>query len=108
MVGASAGRGLSATWRHRWPWVLAVLGAIVALAVAASLRRAGQDAGNPLADLTFLQLTDFEGIEQAAAISRGGHLAGAEREGQVGAELRRDPELARPRDNGLGADVPER
>lgn len=74
VIGASAARPLSHALRRRWPWVLAVLGAIVALAVAASLRQAGRNAENRLADLRFLQLTDFAGIEQAAAISRDGKL----------------------------------
>lgn len=52
--------------------LLGVAGA-VALAVRWGERRAAEPA-NPLAEARFLQLTDFEGIEQAAAISRDGRL----------------------------------
>lgn len=78
-------------WRRRWPWTLAAAGILVALAFAASLRQAGQGAANPLADARFLQLTDFGGIEQAAAISRDGTLVAflSDRDGQINVWLTR-------------------
>ncbi|MGH9370975.1 MAG: DNA-binding protein [Vicinamibacterales bacterium] len=80
-----ATRPLSHDWRRRWQWALAAVGMIIALALAASLRQAGQDVGNRLADVRFLPLTDFGGIEQAAAISRDGKLVAflSDRDGQM-------------------------
>jgi Tol biopolymer transport system component len=55
------------------------------LAVAASLLYRGQDIRNPLTNARFLQLTDFNGIEQAAAISQDGKLVAflSDRDGQM-------------------------
>lgn len=71
--------------RTSWPWALAALGMVVALAIAASLRHFGQDETNPLANARFVQLTDFGGIEQAAAISRDGKFVAflSDRDGQM-------------------------
>src|SRR5215510_9951856 len=69
----------------RWPWVVAGAGVVIALAVGATLLWRSTDAGNPLADARFLALTDFNGIEQAAAISPDGKLVAfqSDRDGQV-------------------------
>jgi len=68
-----------------WLWALAAVGLALALAFAAPLLTSRQDASNPLANARFLQLTDFNGIEQAAAISRDGKLVAflSDRDGQM-------------------------
>ena len=69
--------------KRSWlPW-LAVAAAIGAIAIAAiwffihkpSPQSAENPPKNPLASARFVRLTDFDGIEQAAAISRDGKLA---------------------------------
>ena len=64
------------TSRARWKLVL-MLGAIaVALTIVASLwlKRTEHFWRNPIADARFQTVTDFEGQEQAAAVSRDGHF----------------------------------
>jgi hypothetical protein len=63
----------------------AVCGAL-ALGVAAWQFQTGADrVDNPVANGRFLQLTDFDGIEQAAALSRDGRLAAfqSDRDGRM-------------------------
>jgi Tol biopolymer transport system component len=82
---APAARPLSRVRRRRWPWALAAMGTIAAVTLAASLLRHREDVRNPLAEARFLRLTDFNGIEQAAAISRDGRLVAflSDRDGQM-------------------------
>jgi Tol biopolymer transport system component len=55
---------------------LTLAGAAVALVISASLwlQRTERFWSNPIADAHFQTVTDFDGLEQAAAISRDGHL----------------------------------
>jgi Tol biopolymer transport system component len=73
----SAAHSPAGPLRGRWSWAaLAVAFLLVAGAVAAWLSGpAGGDAVNPLADAVFSPLTEFDGVEQGAAISRDGRLA---------------------------------
>ena len=75
----------SAARSGRWLWPLAGIGLALALAVAAPRLNSPRGATNPLANARFLQLTDFNGIEQAAAISRDGKLVAflSDRDGQM-------------------------
>jgi Tol biopolymer transport system component len=75
----------SGRWTARRGWGLAIMGLVLALAAAAWLRRPDAVASNPLTNARFLQLTDFSGIEQAAALSRDGKLVAflADRDGQM-------------------------
>jgi Tol biopolymer transport system component len=70
--------------RSRWLWGLATVGTILVVGLVTSVwtRR---DPGNPLENAGFLPLTDFDGIEQAATISRDGKLAAflSDRDGQM-------------------------
>jgi Tol biopolymer transport system component len=77
--------------RLTWHWALAAVGTVAVLALTASLRHARQDVGNPLAEARFLPLTDFSGIEQAAAVSRDGTLVAflSDRDGQMDVWLTR-------------------
>ncbi len=62
---------------RRWPWLwpLVGAGAIAAVAFGAwRLQTRADDPRNALTDARFLQLTNFDGIEQAAAVSRDGKL----------------------------------
>jgi Tol biopolymer transport system component len=71
---ASASGSGPAARRASWLWPMAAV--CGALGVAAWQFQTGADrVGNPVADGRFLQLTDFDGIEQAAALSRDGRLA---------------------------------
>jgi len=71
----------------RWQWaftaVLAALG--IGLAVALTIQRFTRADDNPLASARFVQLTDFNGLEQAAAISPDGKLVAflSDRSGQM-------------------------
>ena len=75
----------STSWRRRGLWALVAVAAVVVLAVAGWQLRTRDVADNPVADARFVQLTDFDGIEQAAALSRDGRLAAfqSDRDGQM-------------------------
>jgi Tol biopolymer transport system component/DNA-binding winged helix-turn-helix (wHTH) protein len=63
--------------RHPYLWLAVALAAAgVALAISASLwlRKTEYFWRNPIADARFQTVTDFEGVEEAAAVSRDGHL----------------------------------
>ena len=67
-------------------WLVAALAvALAAVFTVFLFRQQFATPANPLADAKFLQLTDFDGIERAAAISRDGKFAAfqADRDGQV-------------------------
>ena len=73
-AGTIAAPAPAAVRRRRMALVVAVgLAALVAMAVW-SLRGRAPGLEGPLANALFQQLTDFEGIEQAAAISRDGRF----------------------------------
>jgi Tol biopolymer transport system component len=71
--------------RPRWPWAFLAVGTLAALAVAASLLLPEPEDPSPLANAKFVRLTDFNGVEQAAAISRDGKLVAflSDRDGQM-------------------------
>ena len=60
----------------RWRLILSLAAAGVALATGASLwfQRTEYFWRNPMADARFQTVTDFDGVEQAAAVSRDGHF----------------------------------
>lgn len=67
-------------------WVLAATGLILTAALTMwLLQQRGRSPENPLADARFVQLTDFDGIELAAAISRDGRFVTflSDRDGQL-------------------------
>jgi Tol biopolymer transport system component len=66
----------TSTPQTRWRSILLLIAAAVVLAIAAGLwlQRAEQFWRNPIANAQFQTVTDFGGVEQAAAVSRDGHL----------------------------------
>jgi Tol biopolymer transport system component len=67
-------------------WALAAAGAVLVAALTIrQLRQSDPTRENPLAVARFVQLTDFGGIEQAAAVSRDGRFAAflSDRDGQM-------------------------
>ena len=83
----SLGYARSGARGSRPSWQLAVLSLVTlsGLAVAASLFLPDREGRSPLANAKFLRLTDFNGVEQAAAISRDGELVAflSDRDGQT-------------------------
>jgi Tol biopolymer transport system component len=78
--------GRSTAGRRSWLWPAAAAGAVLVLAIAAWQLQSGVGpVDNPVTDGRFLQLTDFDGIEQAAALSRDGRLAAfqSDRDGRI-------------------------
>ena len=77
----------SGTSSGRWTAVLLLAAVGVALAVGGSLwlRRTENFWRNPIADARFQTVTDFDGLEQAAAVSRDGHFVAflSDRDGQM-------------------------
>jgi len=75
------------TPRTRWRLVLALAAAGAALAIGASVwvQRTEYFWRNPIADARFQTLTDFDGVEEAAALSRDGHFVAflSDRDGQM-------------------------
>ena len=74
-------------FQSRSAWPLAATVAIVAVAALAiwQFRKTDRPSENPLSDATFQALTDFDGIEQAAAVSRDGRFVAflSDRDGQM-------------------------
>ena len=66
-------------------WTLAAIAIAVAVIGAFVFRRERTDVRDPLANARFVQLTDFNGVEQAAAISRDGRFVAflSDRDGQT-------------------------
>jgi Tol biopolymer transport system component len=75
------------TSRSRWKFVLSLAAAAAVLAIGASLwlQRTEYFWRNPIANARFQAVTDFGGVEQAAAVSRDGHLVAflSDRDGQM-------------------------
>jgi len=74
--------------RSRWPFIRLTMGATVIVAAAVAVRLLGPEDDvwrNPLADAQFRLVTDFEGTEQAAAVSRDGKFIAfiSDRDGPV-------------------------
>jgi Tol biopolymer transport system component len=70
----------------RWTFLLpAAAVAVLALAASLWLHETDYFWRNPIADARFQTVTDFDGLEQAAAISRDGHLVAflSDRDGQM-------------------------
>jgi Tol biopolymer transport system component/DNA-binding winged helix-turn-helix (wHTH) protein len=85
--GPSPNPPAMSTARTRWRLVLPLAGAGAALAIGASVwfQRTEYFWRNPIADARFLTVTDFDGVEEAAAVSRDGHFVAflSDRDGQM-------------------------
>jgi hypothetical protein len=84
---AQSPRSVTSTFLSRWAFVLTLAAAGGALAIGASLwlQRTEYFWRNPIADARFQTVTDFDGLEQAAAVSRDGHFVAflSDRDGQM-------------------------
>jgi Tol biopolymer transport system component len=60
--------------RPKWRLAVVAVGTLLGLAATSSLLIPDRETPSPLANAKFLRLTDFNGVEQAAAISRDGKL----------------------------------
>ncbi len=73
--------------RARWKFVLllAATGAVLAISIILWLQRTEHFWRNPIANARFQTVTDFDGVEQAAAISPDGHFVAflSDRDGQM-------------------------
>ncbi len=76
-----------ATFFRRWRFALLLVAAAATLAIAAILWLQGTEYfwRNPIANAQFQTVTDFGGMEQAAAVSRDGHFVAflSDRDGQM-------------------------
>ena len=90
---ASAAVSPASTSRSRWTFVLLLLLAVGTLAIGAILwfHRTEYFWRNPIADARFQTVTEFDGLEQAAALSRDGHFVAflSDHDGQMECGLRR-------------------
>jgi Tol biopolymer transport system component len=72
---------------RRWRFILplAAVGAALAIAVGIWFHRTEYFWRSPIANARFQTVTDFDGVEQAAAVSRDGHLVAflSDRDGQM-------------------------
>lgn len=75
------------TSRNRWAllFLLAVVGAAMLLGASLWFQKTEFFWRNPITDARFQTVTDFEGVEQAAAVSRDGHFIAflSDRDGQM-------------------------
>ncbi len=73
--------------RYRWKVVLLLAAAVVAVALGTVywLQKTEYFWRSPIADARFQTVTDFDGVEQAAAVSRDGHFVAflSDRDGQM-------------------------
>ena len=70
-------------WRFVWPMAAAVV--VLAIGVSLWLRGTEYFWRNPIADARFQTVTDFDGVEEAGALSRDGHFVAflSDRDGQM-------------------------
>ena len=75
--------GFLARWRFVLP--LVAIGAVLAIGISLWLQRTDYFWRNPIANARFQTITDFDGLDQAAAVSRDGHLVAflSDRDGQT-------------------------
>jgi Tol biopolymer transport system component len=79
----------SSAWASlaRWKFVLALAATGIVLAISASLwfQRTEYFWRNPISEARFQKVTDFDGVEQAAAVSRDGHFVAflSDRDGKM-------------------------
>ncbi len=75
-ISGSKTKTLTRNFRTRWKFGLSLAVAAAALAIGAYLwlQRKEYFWRNPIANAKFQTVTDFDGVEQAAAISRDGHF----------------------------------
>ena len=76
----------TSSFRSRWSLlVLLALAAALAIGAGLWLQRTEYFWRNPIADARFQTVTDFDGVEQAAAVSRDGHFVAflSDRDGQM-------------------------
>jgi Tol biopolymer transport system component/DNA-binding winged helix-turn-helix (wHTH) protein len=73
------------TFRTKWMFVLALAAAGLAIGASLWLQRTEYFWRNPIADARFQTVTDFDGVEQDAAVSRDGHFVAflSDRDGQM-------------------------
>ncbi|MCU1301852.1 MAG: tolB protein [Candidatus Sulfotelmatobacter sp.] len=73
------------TSRSRWTFVLLLVGAALAIGAGLWLQRTEYFWRNPIANARFQTVTDFDGVAQAAAVSRDGHFVAflSDRDGQM-------------------------
>jgi Tol biopolymer transport system component len=87
MASEASVQSVTTTSGIRPMFVLGLAAAVIALAIGATvwLREAELFWRSPIADARFQRVTDFDGVEQAAAISRDGRLATflSDRDGQT-------------------------
>jgi len=76
---------LTSRTRWRFAMLFAAAGAVLAIGTILVLQRTERFWRNPIADARFQTVTDFDGVEQAAAVSRDGHLVAflSDRNGQM-------------------------
>jgi Tol biopolymer transport system component len=84
---ATLSRSGISTSLTRWRFVLPMVAAVAALSIGASLwlQMRHYFWRNPIADARFQTVTDFDGVEQAATVSRDGHFVAflSDRDGQM-------------------------
>jgi Tol biopolymer transport system component len=80
-------RSETATSRTRWKFILTLAMAVVALVIGAILwfQRTEYFWRNPISNARFQTVTDFDGVEEAAAVSRDGQFVAflSDRDGQM-------------------------
>ena len=87
LIAAAPPQPAVSTSRSKWTFVLPLAVAGVALAIGAGLwfQRKEYFWRNPIADARFQTVTDFDGVAQAATVSRDGHFVAflSNRDGQM-------------------------
>jgi len=77
----------TSSFLNRWKFILALaaVGAALAIGVSVWLQKTEYFWRNPIADARFQTVTDFDGLDQAAAMSRDGHFVAflSDRDGQM-------------------------
>jgi Tol biopolymer transport system component len=86
-LGSASSRSSTSRSSGRWRFLLVLAAAVAVVAIAAGLwlQRTERFWRNPIANARFQTVTDFGGMEEAAAVSRDGHFVAflSDRDGQM-------------------------